>query len=73
MVAQQISVQLSNGGSLGDEVTHRDIEVLRHCEGMVRQFGVTLVAAVEEWTSARKTAVGVTLSDAVRVSPPTRG
>jgi len=66
MVAQQISVQLSNGGSLGDEVTHRDIEVLRHCEGMVRQFGVTLVAAVEEWTSARKTAVGVTLSDAVR-------
>jgi integrase len=66
MVAQQISVRLANGWSLGDEVTRRDIEVLRHCEGLAQQFGVTLVAAVEEWTSARKTAVGVTLSDAVR-------
>ena len=29
MVAQQISVRLTNGWSLGDEVTRRDIEILR--------------------------------------------
>ena len=66
MVAQQISVRLTNGWSLGDEVTRRDIEVLRHCEGVVRQHGVALVAAVEEWASARKTAGPIPLADAVR-------
>jgi integrase len=66
MVAQQISVRLANGWSLGDEVTRRDIEILRHCEGLVRSFGVQLVAAVEEWASARKTAGKIPLADAVR-------
>lgn len=66
MVAQQISVRLTNGWSLGDEVTRRDIEILRHCEGLVRSFGVQLVAAVEEWVSARKTAGTIPLADAVR-------
>ena len=66
MVAQQISVRLANGWSLGDEVTRRDIEILRHCEGLVRQNGVELVAAVEEWASARKTAGPIPLADAVR-------
>jgi integrase len=66
MVAQQISVRLVNGWSLGDEVTRRDIEILRHCENIVRPFGVELVAAVEEWVSARKTAGKIPLADAVR-------
>jgi len=66
MVAQQISVRLTNGWSLGDEVTRRDIEILRHCEGLARPFGVALVAAVEEWASARKTAGPIPLADAVR-------
>jgi integrase len=66
MVAQQISVRLVNGWSLGDEVTRRDIEILRHCEGLARRNGVELVAAVEEWASARKTAGPIPLADAVR-------
>jgi integrase len=66
MVAQQISVRLTNGWSLGDEVTRRDIEILRHCENLVHSFGVKLVAAVEEWGSARKTAGPIPLADAVR-------
>jgi len=66
MVAQQISVRLTNGWSLGDEVTRRDIEILRHCENIVRPFSVGLVAAIEEWVSARKTAGKIPLADAVR-------
>ena len=66
MVAQQISVRLTNGWSLGDEVTRRDIEILRHCERLARQHGVELVAAIEEWASARKTAGPIPLADAVR-------
>lgn len=66
MVAQQISVRLTNGWSLGDEVTRRDIEILRYCEGLVAKHGVALVAAVEEWASARKTAGKIPLADAVR-------
>jgi hypothetical protein len=33
---------------IGKEATHRDIEILQHCEEPVRPFGVALVAAVEE-------------------------
>jgi hypothetical protein len=36
MVAQLISVRPTNGWSLGDEVTRRDMEILRHCEEVVR-------------------------------------
>ena len=67
MVAQQISVRLTNGWSLGDEVTrpgHRDPPVLRGTGHGT--FGVALVAAVEEWASARKTAGPIPLADAVR-------
>jgi hypothetical protein len=42
MVAQQISVRLTNGTPIGDEVTRRDLELLRHCEGLAQRFGVTL-------------------------------
>jgi hypothetical protein len=38
MVAQLISVRPTNGWSLGDEVTRRDIEILRHCEEVVRTY-----------------------------------
>ena len=67
MVAQQISVRLTkNGWSLGDEVTRRDIEVLRHCEGVARQHGVALVAAIEAWFERTQEAGAIPLADAVR-------
>ena len=66
MVAQQTTVRLTNGFSTGDEATKRDIELLRHCEGLAKKFGVTLAAAIDEWVSARTAVVGITLSDAVR-------
>ena len=66
MIAQQTSVRLTNGASAIDEVTKRDIELLRHCERTTEGFGVTLAAAIEEWSSARKLAGSSALSDAVR-------
>ncbi len=66
MIAQQTSVRLTNGASAIDEVTKRDIELLRHCERTAEGFGVTLAAAIEEWSSARKLAGHTALSDAVR-------
>ncbi|MEI7908311.1 MAG: tyrosine-type recombinase/integrase [Verrucomicrobiota bacterium] len=66
MVAQQTTVKLTNGFSTSDEATKRDIELLRHCEGQAKKFGVTLAAAIDEWVSARTAVVGITLSDAVR-------
>ncbi len=66
MVAQQTTVRLTNGFSTSDEATKRDIELLRHCEGQAKQFGVTLAAAIDKWVSARTAVVGITLSDAVR-------
>jgi len=65
MVGQQVSVRLQNGGPV-DEVTKRDIELLRYCERTAEEFGVTLAAAIEEWASARKVAGEIALSDAVR-------
>jgi integrase len=66
MIAQQTTVRLQNGWAVGDEVTRRDLEMLRHCEGLAQRFGVTLAAAVDEWVSARNAVEGITLSDAVR-------
>jgi integrase len=69
MVGGQIAIQLQSGQS-GDrvgEVTHRDIEVFRYCERKSRELGVPLVAAIEEWSSARKIAGEVALSEAVRL------
>lgn len=66
MIAQQTSVRLTNGSAAIDEVTKRDIEMLRHCEQTAKRFGVTLAAAIEEWASARKIAGDAVLSDAVR-------
>jgi integrase len=65
MIGQQTTVRLANG-SVADEVTKRDMELLRHCERTAHQFGVTLTAAMDEWASARKTAGEIALSDAVR-------
>ena len=66
LIAQQITVRLTNGWSGNDEATKRDIELLRHCEGMAKRFGVTLAAAMDEWASARKTAGEIPIADAVR-------
>jgi len=66
MIAQQTNVRLLNGWTVGDEATRRDLEMLRHCEGLAKRFGVTLAAAIDEWVSARSVVEGITLSDAVR-------
>lgn len=66
MIAQQTSVRLANGWTAGDEVTRRDIDLLRHCEQMAREHGVGLSAAMDEWASARKAAGEIPLADAVR-------
>jgi integrase len=66
MIAQQISVRLTNGWTAADEATRRDIDLLRHCERKAQEFGVSLTAAMDEWASARKAAGEITLSDAVR-------
>lgn len=66
MIAQQISVRLTNGWTAADEATRRDIDLLRHCEQVARDHGVGLAAAIDEWASARKTAGDIPLADAVR-------
>jgi hypothetical protein len=66
MIGQQIAVRLINASTEGCEATRRDIDLLRHCEHTAREFGVTLAAAMDEWASARRTAGGIPLSDAVR-------
>ena len=66
LIAQQITVRLTNGWSANDEVTKRELELLRHCERKAQEFGVSLTAAMDEWASARKAAGEITLSDAVR-------
>ena len=66
LIAQQISVRLTNGLATGEEATKRDLELLRHCERLAGQFGVTLTAAMDEWVSARKTAGEIPIADAVR-------
>jgi integrase len=66
LIAQQTTVRLTNGWSTCDEVTKRELELLRHCERKAQEFGVSLTAAMDEWASARKAAGEITLSDAVR-------
>lgn len=66
MIAQQISVRLTNGWTAADEATRRDIDLLRHCERVAMEHGVSLAAAMDEWASARKAAGEIPLSDAVR-------
>lgn len=66
IIAQQISVRLSNGFETGNEATKRNLELLRHCEDLASEFGVTLTAAMDEWANARRTAGEIPLSDAVR-------
>jgi integrase len=66
LVAQQITVRLTNGWVVGDETSKRDLQLLSHCEGLAKQFGVSLSVAIEEWASARKAAGDLAISDAVR-------
>jgi len=66
MIAQQTTVRLTNGGCVTDEATKRDIELLRHCEHAAKEFGITLSAAIDEWSSARRAAGDASLSEALR-------
>jgi integrase len=66
LIAQQVSVHLENGFATGTEATKRNLELLRHCEQVATEFGVTLTAAMDEWVNARRTAGDIPLSDAVR-------
>jgi integrase len=66
IIAQQISVRLANGFETGNEATRRNLELLRHCENLAGEFGVTLTAAMDEWASARRTAGEIPIADAVR-------
>jgi integrase len=66
IIAQQISVRLANGFETGNEATRRNLDLLRHCEDLANEFGVSLTAAMDEWASARRTAGEIPLSDAVR-------
>ncbi|MBP7948933.1 MAG: site-specific integrase [Verrucomicrobiales bacterium] len=66
LLAQQITVRITNGWKTMDEVTKRDIELLRHCESLAGRFGVNLAAAMDEWASARRAAGDIPISDAVR-------
>ena len=66
MIAQQTSVRLANGWNAADEATRRDIDLLRYCERVAKDHGVTLAAAIDEWASARKVVGEIPISDAVR-------
>lgn len=66
IIAQQVSVRLANGFETGNEATKRNLELLRHCENLAAEFGVTLTAAMDEWVSARRTAGEIPIADAVR-------
>ena len=65
--AQQKTVSLANNGrALPVEASFREIEILRGCEARVAELGVTLTAAIEEWSAARRLLGGFSLVDAAR-------
>lgn len=53
LVAQQINVHLINVQTIGNEVTRRDLELLRYCEQLADKFGISMTVAMEEWAYAR--------------------
>lgn len=66
LFAQQKSIALANGLSGLAAASHRDVEILQSCQQRASRFGITLPAAVEEWTSARELIKSGSLMDAVR-------
>jgi integrase len=64
--AQQKTIELTNGRTTPVEAGFREIEILRACEARVAKFGLTLSAAIEEWTAARRLLGGCSLVDAAR-------
>ena len=66
LVAQQITVRLTNGWKCLDEATKRDIDLLRFCEAKAAKLGVSLTAAIEEWYAARQIVDGKSIIEAVR-------
>ena len=66
IVAQQITVRLSNGWIVGDEVSKRDLELFAHCEALAKRHGVSLAVAMDEWAGARQIVGQISIMDAVR-------
>jgi integrase len=66
MIAQQTTVRLTNGWEMCDEVTKRDLEMLRFCEAKASAMGTTLAVAIEEWVAAREIVGGKSIIEAVR-------
>ena len=64
--AQQKTVELANGRPVSVEASFREIEILRGCEARVAELGVTLTAAIEEWSAARRLLGGFSLVAAAR-------
>ena len=64
--AQQTLVKLQNGTGVSADACLRDIEMLRHCEDATREFKVSLIAAVEEWASAKRLVDGASLTEAAQ-------
>jgi integrase len=64
--AQQKTVELMNGRPAPVEASFREIEILRGCEARVAEFGVTITAAIEEWSAARRVLRGLGMVDAAR-------
>ena len=73
LVAQQITVRLTNGRVVGDEASKRDLELLWHCEGLAKQYGVSLSTAIDEWACAKKAVGVVAISEVVRSYMASRG
>ena len=65
LFAQQKTVAIANGLPEINEVTLRDVEVLKGCERRVGRLGFTLPAAVEEWLSAKESLREASLAEVI--------
>lgn len=65
--AQQKVDALLSGRIPHDAVRYRDIEMLRDCETRARQYGVSLVTAIEEWAAARQLLGKHSIVEATRI------
>ena len=64
--AQQQMLSLRNEGKAVGEASLRDVETLWACESRSQRFGLTLVAAFDEWFAAKSALNGGSVTEAVR-------
>ncbi|MEA3213576.1 MAG: hypothetical protein QOE70_6633 [Chthoniobacter sp.] len=64
--AQQQTLSLRNEGKAVGEASLRDVETLWACECRSQRFGLTLVAAFDEWFAAKSALNGGSVTEAVR-------